>query len=128
MDLRIPCNPFAGNPKTSIGSTSRSSYHWAIRSLGPAQDQRVDPAPVSSPTSPVHLVTVHDRQQGIVHQFRVPEVWWFLLLHLIRLASVMIRTLLANCRISTFCTLRRRGIFLFHSLAVTDAAPAAPFV
>ncbi|KMZ57130.1 putative Ferredoxin-2 [Zostera marina] len=73
MDLRIPCNPFAGNPKASIGSTSRSSYHWAIRSLGPAQDQRVDPAPVSSPTSPVHLVTVHDRQQGIVHQFRVPE-------------------------------------------------------
>ncbi|XWS49581.1 hypothetical protein CRYUN_Cryun12cG0015400 [Craigia yunnanensis] len=80
MDLVIPCNPCTSlywqlsSPKRS-GFPS-NSFKCRRKSTSELQMPVSVTSPngnLSPPSIPTHKVTVHDRKQGVLHEFLVPE-------------------------------------------------------
>ncbi|CAA6653819.1 unnamed protein product [Spirodela intermedia] len=77
MLLRMPCSgslcprrpPGAAPPR---GKLLRGRCGGA-RAVLRAVDGLADPPTSTGAAIPVHTVTVHDRERGVVHQFQVPE-------------------------------------------------------
>ncbi|KAK8537892.1 hypothetical protein V6N13_096310 [Hibiscus sabdariffa] len=82
MDLVVPCNSctslYRQTPlQPRLSSAKRGAFSFRCRRKTTSELQ----SPVSStspndnpfPTIPTHKVTVHDRKQGVVHEFVVPE-------------------------------------------------------
>ncbi|KAI4327267.1 hypothetical protein L6164_019750 [Bauhinia variegata] len=84
MDLRIPCNYcISVHQKPEMNRQSFSSFtHSNLfkcrrKTTSELRTQVAVPGRTDyyspSPSVPIHKVTVHDRQKGIVHEFLVPE-------------------------------------------------------